>query len=80
MWCVHGRSLFLPRHRAYLYYFEQYLADQDPAAALPWWDWTTQSGISDADAAAMLTDSAANPLAAGPVTDIPQAPQQVACR
>ena len=33
--------LFLPWHRAYLYFFELALQDQDPAHAvtLPWWDW-----------------------------------------
>jgi Common central domain of tyrosinase len=39
--CTHGSPLFLPWHRAYLYYFEQHLLDQMPsgqAVSLPWWD------------------------------------------
>src|ERR1700744_1297403 len=33
--------LFLPWHRAYLYYFEQYLRDQVIGTCIPWWDWTS---------------------------------------
>ena len=33
--------LFLPWHRAYLYFFEQALQDQVAGVTLPWWDWTT---------------------------------------
>jgi tyrosinase len=54
-WCEHGTPLFLPWHRAYLYYFELAMqtrlgprftpiAPQDPELAevgLPWWDWTS---------------------------------------
>ena len=32
--------LFLPWHRAYLWWLEQALQDLQPGAALPWWDWT----------------------------------------
>jgi len=54
-WCEHGTPLFLPWHRAYLYYFELAMqtrlgprftpiAPQDPElgeVGLPWWDWTS---------------------------------------
>ena len=54
-WCQHGPPLFLPWHRAYLYYFELALQTrlgaqltivepQDPELAdvgVPWWDWTS---------------------------------------
>lgn len=35
--------LFLPWHRAYLYWFEQYVQDaqMDSTITLPWWDWTS---------------------------------------
>lgn len=35
--------LFLPWHRAYLYWFELYLQDalNDLSIAVPWWDWTS---------------------------------------
>ncbi len=50
--CKHGESgsisdpnfrLFLPWHRAYLYWFEKYLQDasRDPTITVPWWDWTS---------------------------------------
>jgi tyrosinase len=56
IWCEHGTPLFLPWHRAYLYYFELALQTrlgprftpiepQDPELSevgLPWWDWTSQ--------------------------------------
>lgn len=32
--------LFLPWHRAYLWWLEQRLRDRLENAALPWWDWT----------------------------------------
>ena len=50
--CKHGEAgtildpnfrLFLPWHRAYLYWFEKFLQDaqRDPTIAVPWWDWTS---------------------------------------
>ena len=33
-------NLFLPWHRAYLYFFERALRDRVPTLAQPWWDWT----------------------------------------
>jgi len=72
IYCKHGSPLFLPWHRAYLYFFEQYLLDQAPTNGLPWWDWSTQTGIPTAYDVAQLPDGTANPLATGPVTGIPQ--------
>jgi tyrosinase len=39
--CQHATPYFLPWHRAYLYFFELALRDQQPGASLPWWDWTS---------------------------------------
>lgn len=69
--CVHGSPLFLPWHRAYLYYVEQYLLDQEPGVSLPWWDWSTQQGIPQVYDQATLADGTANPLASAPITGIP---------
>jgi tyrosinase len=53
-YCRHGNPpgsdpLFLPWHRAYLYFFELALRDQVATATLAWWDWTSpashRSGI-----------------------------------
>ena len=61
--CPHHKVLFLPWHRAYLYNVEQFLRDQNAAAALPWWDWTSAqshaSGIPKAFAD--KTDPAGKP-------------------
>jgi tyrosinase len=40
--------LFLPWHRAYLWWLEQAMQDQVDGTALPWWDWTTQRGVPPA--------------------------------
>jgi tyrosinase len=34
--------LFLPWHRAYLYWLEQDLKDQVADVTLPWWDWSSE--------------------------------------
>jgi tyrosinase len=48
-------NLFLPWHRAYLYFFERALRDEVSTLAQPWWDWTHPSprnkGLPDAYAA-----------------------------
>jgi tyrosinase len=44
-WCEHHTKLFLPWHRAYLYYFELALQALVPGVMLPWWDWTTSSDL-----------------------------------
>lgn len=71
MYCHHGDLLFLPWHRAYLYFFEQYLMDQAPSARLSWWDWTDQAGVPEAYAADRDNGGKANPLASAPITGIP---------
>jgi len=77
-YCQHGTLLFLPWHRAYLYFFERALTDalrrarddQAVAVSLPWWDWTSSSAHADGLPAGYLAGSGAgdNPLAAGPLT------------
>ena len=73
IYCHHGDLFFLPWHRAYLYFMEQYLLDQEPAVSLPWWDWTDQLGIPPAYSDPALADGTPNPLASAPVTGIPDA-------
>jgi len=86
-YCVHNDAagvfgnlpvgpLFLPWHRAYLYFFELALQDQDPAHAvtLPWWDWTTDPSQPSEIPAAYASDTSngqPNPLASGPIAAIP---------
>jgi tyrosinase len=72
--CTHGSPLFLPWHRAYLYYFEQYLLDVMPAGSqvgLPWWDWSSQAGIPAAYADPALPGGTPNSLAGAPISGIP---------
>jgi tyrosinase len=45
---AHGRPLFLPWHRAYLYFFELTLRAQGADVTLPWWDWTADRRIPTA--------------------------------
>lgn len=61
IWCQHGTVLFLPWHRAYLYYFELALQTRLGArfsvvapqvaefanVGLPWWDWASPESHSD---------------------------------
>jgi tyrosinase len=74
--CQHHTQLFLPWHRAYLYFFELSLKRFEPTVTLPWWDWTSSGshsyGVPHAYAAAQV-DGGSNPLAAGG----PIAPQAV---
>jgi tyrosinase len=60
-YCHTNEALFFPWHRAYLYYFEQYLQDQIAGLAVPWWDWTSGS-LPQAFSSATTSTSAANPL------------------
>jgi tyrosinase len=60
--CPHGGELFLPWHRAYLYFFEMSLRELRPTVTLPWWDWST-----GALPAPYRDPDPANPLAAGPI-------------
>ena len=76
-------NLFLPWHRAYLLYWENAMRDQDPAAALPWWDWTSSSshliGIPRTFTEP-LADGSPNPLYAGPVPEIQGDPAHASTR
>ena len=69
-WCAHNSPLFLPWHRAYLYFFERALQDLEPAANLAWWDWTTNRSHAEGVPALFQRTAAwsnRNPLATGPV-------------
>jgi tyrosinase len=87
-YCVHSDAagvlgnlpvgpLFLPWHRAYLYFFELALQDQDPthSVTLPWWNWITDPSQPSEIPAAYASETAANgqpnPLFQGPIADIP---------
>jgi tyrosinase len=76
--CKHGESdprfgldpnfrLFLPWHRAYLYWFELYLQDaaSDPTITIPYWDWSSdtfrEEGVPKAYSDPTV-DGALNPL------------------
>ena len=65
MYCQHGNQLFLPWHRAYLYFFELALRDRVPTVSLPWWDWASPSarasGVPQAYAAERA-EGESNPL------------------
>lgn len=66
--------LFLPWHRAYLYFFELALQDQVGGVTLPWWDWTTDPSQPSQIPAAYATETVsgeANPLFKGPIVAIP---------
>lgn len=67
-YCRHGSELFLPWHRAYLYFFEKALQDQVPGVTLPWWDWRDHSEpLPAAYARARTAEGKANPLASSPI-------------
>jgi tyrosinase len=66
MYCQHGTPLFLPWHRAYLYFFELDLRDQVPDVQLPWWDWTVDQQIPAAYNARRV-DNKPNPLFNSPI-------------
>lgn len=73
-YCAHGSLLFLPWHRAYLYFFELYLQDIAANAnvqnasdiGISWWDWTSNAshtnGLPPAYTAAQI-EGTDNPLA-----------------
>ena len=66
--CKHQSELFLPWHRAYLYFFEKALQDLVPGVTLPWWDWT--AGHDEGIPAAYAVRKAggrANPLFDSPI-------------
>jgi tyrosinase len=47
--CIHHQvsPLFLPWHRAYLYFLELALQDRVSSVSLPWWNWTSQLAHSE---------------------------------
>jgi len=53
--------LFLPWHRAYLWWLEEAMQDQVDGAALAWWDWTAGTGLPQAYTVAQVGGTA-NPL------------------
>jgi tyrosinase len=65
--------LFLPRHRAYLYMFEQAVKDIVQNVFIPWWDWRSDTshreGIPEAFANQnVVVDGRPNPLAAAHIS------------
>lgn len=64
--CRHGDELILPWHRAYLYFFERALQDQDAGVTIPWWNWSSrrahQEGLPPSHAAPTTEDGEPNPL------------------
>jgi tyrosinase len=67
--CTHHTDLFLPWHRAYLYFFEKSLQDLVAGVTLPWWDWTRnrQEGIPDAYRRRRTAEGRANSLFDSPI-------------
>jgi tyrosinase len=70
-------DLFLPWHRAYVLYFEHAARDQNAAANVPWWDWSSarsrRRGLPQSFATAQVNGQD-NPLFSGPVPPLQQAP------
>jgi len=71
MFCQHHTTLFLPWHRAYLYFTELVLKQSggDVGVTLPWWDWSTTRGIPAAYEAGE-GDVGANPLAGSELNEV----------
>ena len=67
--CTHHTELFLPWHRAYLYFFEKALQDRVPGVTLPWWDWTAGTRRRDPGGlrATAGPDGKRNPLFDSPI-------------
>ncbi len=76
IYCQHHTPLFLPWHRAYLYFFERALQDLVPGVTLPWWDWTAdhQGGLPAAYSEVEI-DGHANPLYSSPIQPAAREPQ-----
>ena len=81
--CEHGGLLFLPWHRAYLYFFELYLQDaardegipKADGIGIPWWDWTSDVSHSEGIPPAYTENQAGangNPLSTVSVDDWPR--------
>src|SRR3954451_8723706 len=67
--CTHNSPLFLPWHRAYLYFFEKTLQDRVPGVTLPWWNWTMRhdEGMPAAYTVARDPAGATNSLRSSPI-------------
>src|SRR4051795_11412532 len=65
--CTHHSTLFLPWHRAYLYFFEKALQDQVAGVTLPWWDWTNHSEGVPGPYARRKANGRKNPLFDSPI-------------
>lgn len=67
--CTHNSPLFLPWHRAYLYFFEKSLQDRVAGVTLPWWNWTMRhdEGLPAVYTAARGADGKPNPLRGSPI-------------
>lgn len=67
-------DLFLPWHRAYLVGWDHVTREQNSAAILPWWDWTSSAshtvGVPQAYSVARVNGKQ-NPLASGPTPNMP---------
>ena len=59
--CTHNSPLFLPWHRAYLYFFEKSLQDRVPGVTLPWWNWTMRHDEGLPAAYTVARDATASP-------------------
>jgi tyrosinase len=69
--CQHGNAdLFLPWHRAYLYFFERALRDFVGGIGHPFWDWTVTRSVPDAYSAEQDPDGRDNPLHHGTVDPV----------
>ena len=82
-WCQHGTLLFLPWHRAYLYYFELALQTRlgqrftilnAPTVetwgdvGIPWWDWSSPESQAFGIPDSYTDQAADNPLADSTIT------------
>ena len=65
--CVHHHELFLPWHRAYLYFFEKALQDRVASVTLPWWDWTNHIEGVPGPYARRKVNGRKNPLFDSPI-------------
>ena len=67
--CRHGSNLFLPWHRAYLYFFEKDLQDRVAGVTFPWWDWTGShaEGVPEAYTRRRAPQRRKNPLYDSPI-------------
>ena len=69
IFCTHNSPLFLPWHRAYLYFFEKALQDRVAGVTLPWWNWTMRhdEGIPSIYTDVRDPDGKPNPLRSSPI-------------